>query len=54
LEGVYATIALFDAGDRPDETVSVPKENAQKFAAVATADPFDEPDAYAAAKYSLL
>jgi hypothetical protein len=45
LDGVYATIALLDAGERPEETVSVPRENAQKFAAVATAEPFDEPDA---------
>jgi hypothetical protein len=47
-------MALLDAGERPDETVSVPREKAQKLELVATADPFDEPEAYAAAKYSLL
>jgi hypothetical protein len=51
---VYATTALFDAGERPEETVSLPREKAQKLAAVATADPFDEPEAYAAARYAVL
>lgn len=48
--GVYATSALLDAGARPDETVSSPMPNAAKEAAVATAEPLDEPDAKAAAR----
>jgi hypothetical protein len=47
---VYATSELFDAGDLPEETVSVPRLKAAKLAAVAVAEPFDEPDAYAAVK----
>lgn len=38
--------AWLEAGERPKETVSDPSEKAQKLALVATADPFDEPEAY--------
>lgn len=43
--GVYATRALLDAGARPEETVSSPMPKAENEAAVATAEPLDEPDA---------
>lgn len=43
-------IALLEAGDLPEETVSVPRLKAQKLAVVAVAEPFDEPEAYAAVK----
>ena len=52
LEGVYATRALFDAGDRPEETVSSAIPKAAMEAAVETADPLEEPDAQAAAKHA--
>jgi hypothetical protein len=49
-EGVYATSPLFDAGDRPEEMVSSPMPNTPKLAAVAVAEPFDEPEAKAAVR----
>ena len=49
-DGVYATKALFDAGERPDETVSEPRPNAAKLAAVDVADPLEEPEEKAAAR----
>ena len=54
LEGVYAMSPLFDAGDRPELTVSDPRPNAAKLAAVDVAEPFEEPDEKAAVKYSRL
>lgn len=53
-DGVYATSPLFDAGDRPEETVSSAMPNAAKLAAVAVAEPFEDPDANAAVRYSEL
>lgn len=53
-EGVYAMRALFDAGDRPELTVSDPRPNAAKLAAVDVPEPFDDPDENAAVKYSRL
>ena len=44
-EGVYAHSALFDAGLRPEDTVSSARPNMAKFAVVATPDPLEEPDA---------
>ena len=49
-DGVYATSPLLDAGDRPEEIVSSPIPNAPKLAAVAVAEPLDEPDAKAAVR----
>lgn len=49
-DGVYATKALFDAEERPDDTVSSPMPEDANEAAVDTADPLDEPEAKAAAK----
>jgi hypothetical protein len=43
---------LFDAGERPELTVSDPIPNAAKLAAVEVAEPFDEPDENAAVRYS--
>lgn len=53
-DGVYATRPLFDAGERPELTVSDPRPNAAKEAAVDVPDPFDEPEENAAVKYSKL
>ena len=53
-EGVYAHSALFDAGPRPLDQVSSPSPNAAKLAAVAVPEPFDEPDAKGAVRYSAL
>jgi hypothetical protein len=53
-EPVYATSALFEAGERPELTVSDPSPKAAKLAAVEVADPFDEPDENAAVRYSRL
>jgi hypothetical protein len=53
-DGVYATRPLFEAGDRPDEIVSSPMPNSPKLDAVAVADPFDDPEAKAAVRYSAL
>ena len=49
-EGVYATRPLFDAGERPELTVSDPRPNAAKEAAVDVPDPFEEPEENAAVK----
>jgi len=49
-DGVYATSPLFDAGDRPELTVSDPRPKAAKLAAVEVAEPFDEPDENAAVR----
>ncbi|SKZ49926.1 Uncharacterised protein [Mycobacteroides abscessus subsp. abscessus] len=49
-DGVYATSALFDAGERPLDHVSSPRPNAARLAAVDAPEPFDEPDRYAAAR----
>ena len=65
-EGVYATSALFEAGDRPELTVSEPNPKAAKLAAVLVLancisvtiivipvdvpDPFDEPELNAAVR----
>jgi hypothetical protein len=54
LEGVYATRALLDAGDLPDETVSDAMPKATKLAAVEVATPFDDPEEKAAVRYSEL
>jgi hypothetical protein len=54
LDGVYATRPLFEAGDLPEEIVSSPIPKTPKLAAVAVADPFEEPDAKAAVRYSAL
>lgn len=53
-DGVYATKALFEAGDLPDDTVSLPRLNAAKDAAVEVAEPLDDPDENAAVRYSKL
>jgi hypothetical protein len=53
-DGVYATRPLFDAGDRPDETVSSARPNTAMLAAVETPHPLDEPDPIAAARYDAL
>ena len=50
-EGVYATRPLFDAGDLPELTVSEPRPNAAKLAAVDVPEPLDEPDENAAVRY---
>ena len=47
-DGVYAMRALFEAGDRPELTVSEPSPKAAKLAAVEVPAPFDEPDENAA------
>jgi hypothetical protein len=47
---VYATNALFEAGERPELTVSEPNPNAAKLAAVDVAAPFDEPEENAAVR----
>jgi hypothetical protein len=46
--------ALFDAGERPELTVSEPNPKAAKLAAVDVPDPFDEPLLNAAVRYSRL
>lgn len=53
-EPVYAISALFEAGERPELTVSDPSPKAAKLAAVDVADPLDEPDEKAAVRYSRL
>lgn len=53
-EGMYATRPLFEAGLIPDETVSSSIPNAAKLAAVAAADPLEDPDVKAAVRYSAL
>jgi len=45
---------LFEAGERPELTVSLPKPNAAKLAAVDVPEPFEEPLLKAAVKYSRL
>jgi hypothetical protein len=50
LDGVYATKPLLEAGERPDEIVSSPIPKAPKLAAVAVADPLDDPEAKAAVR----
>ena len=42
--------ALFDAGERPELTVSEPKPKAAKLAAVEVADPLEEPEEKAAVR----
>jgi len=54
LDGVYATSPLFDAGDRPLEIVSSPIPKRPKLAAVAVAEPLEDPEAKAAVRYSAL
>jgi hypothetical protein len=49
-DGVYATSALFEAGDLPEESVSVPSLNAAKEALVEVADPPEDPEAKAAVR----
>lgn len=53
-DGVYATKALLEAGDLPEDTVSLPRLNAAKDAAVEVAEPFDDPDEKAAVRYPKL
>src|SRR4051812_49246946 len=53
-DGVYATRPLLEAGERPEEIVSSPTPKTPKLAAVAVADPLEEPDAKAAVRYSAL
>ena len=50
LEGVYATRALLEAGERPELTVSEPKLNAAKLAAVDVPEPLEEPELNAAVR----
>ncbi len=54
LDGVYATRPLFEAGERPELTVSEPRPKAAKLAAVEVAEPFEEPLLNAAVRYSRL
>ena len=49
-DGVYATSALFEAGDLPEDTVSPPMPKAANEAAVDAPLPFDEPEPNAAAR----
>jgi hypothetical protein len=50
LDGVYATRALLDAGDRPEEKVSSPRPKAPNEEVTDTPAPFDDPEPNAAAR----
>src|SRR5688572_28265749 len=52
--GVYAQSALFEAGARPLDHVSSPSPKAQRDAAVAVPEPFDDPEPNAEVSHSAL
>lgn len=53
-EGEYPTKALFEAGERPEDTVSPAKPKDAKLANIEVLVPLDEPDAKAVVEHSML